>query len=225
MGRNAEITRDFYEAYNRRDWEALASLLAPAVEWFHAGRGERIQGVEAVTALLRSSAEAFPEARVAVSAVHETEASVTTEWSYVGARRQAARSALACDVKELRDGKLVRGATYGDTLQMLLDLDAGPAPAWGEGEVEVEEPAWDELEREGEEPAWDELEGEEPAWGEVEGEEPAWGEVEDEESGWGEKAEGAAGAGSSPGPGPGPGPARSIIPAAPGTPVIRYQAA
>ena len=214
MGRNTEITRDFYEAYNRRDWKALAGLLAPSVEWFHAGRGERIHGVEAVTALLRSSAEAFPEARVALNAVHETDATVTTEWSYVGARRQAqgaTRSALACDVKELRDGKLVRGATYGDTLQMLLDLDAGSTPAWDE----------------------DEDEDEESAWIEDEDVEPAWGEVEDEESGWGEKSEAApaADAGLSPGPGPGPGPgpspgpARSIIPAAPAAPVIRYRAA
>jgi len=214
MGRNTEITRDFYEAYNRRDWEALAGLLAPSVEWFHAGRGERIHGVEAVTALLRSSAEAFPEARVALNAVHETDATVTTEWSYVGARRQAqgaTRSALACDVKELRDGKLVRGATYGDTLQMLLDLDAGSTPAWDEDEDE--------------EPAWIEDEDEEPGWGEVKDEESGWGEVEDEESGWGEKSEAAPAADAGLSPGTGPGPARSIIPAAPAAPVIRYRAA
>lgn len=147
MGRNAEITRNFYEAYNRRDWQALASLLAPTVEWFHAGRGERIQGVEAVTALLRGSAEAFPEALVEVRAVHEGGATVTTEWSYTSAReKQPARGtpvAQACDVQEIRNGKLVRGATYGDTLQMLLELETSSAPAWSdaeeEDEVEVEE--------------------------------------------------------------------------------------
>lgn len=128
MGRNAEITRSFYEAFNRRDWEALAAHLAPGVEWFHASRGELICGREAVTALLRSSAEAFPEARVSVNAVHESGATVVTEWIYVSPRMQVSmKQSMACDIKQLRQGKLIRGATYGDTLQMLLGLEA-PTP-------------------------------------------------------------------------------------------------
>jgi ketosteroid isomerase-like protein len=124
MGRNAEITRNFYEAYNLRDWDALAALMSPRIEWFHAARGELIRGVEAVTALFRSSAEAFPEAHVSVSAVHESAETVIAEWSYISARsRSRLRKALACDVTQIRDGKVVRGATYGDTLQMLLEMD------------------------------------------------------------------------------------------------------
>ncbi|AKT38282.1 nuclear transport factor 2 family protein [Chondromyces crocatus] len=127
MGRNAEITRNFYNAYNRRDWEALSALLSPAVEWFHAARGELIRGREAVTALLRSSAEAFPGAQVELTSVHEAGATVVSEWIYVGeTEKTAAPTAMACDVKQLRQGKLIRGATYGDTLQMLLEL---PSPA------------------------------------------------------------------------------------------------
>lgn len=199
MGRNAEITRNFYEAYNRRDWQALASLLAPTVEWFHAGRGERIQGVEAVTALLRGSAEAFPEALVEVRAVHEGGATVTTEWSYTSAReKQPARGtpvAQACDVKEIRDGKLVRGATYGDTLQMLLELETSSAPAWSEDEEEAVDEGVDEAVDEAVDEGVNEAEAEET-----------------------EAAPASASA-------PSPGPRRSIIPTAPTAPVIRYRAA
>ncbi|EYF06048.1 nuclear transport factor 2 family protein [Chondromyces apiculatus] len=129
MGRNAEIIRVFYDAYNRRDWEALAAHLSPSVEWFHASRGERICGREAVTALLQSSAEAFPHAQIHVTGLHETGSTVASEWIYVvsGGKHPPSTHAMACDIKQLRHGKLVRGATYGDTLQMLLDL-AGPSP-------------------------------------------------------------------------------------------------
>jgi ketosteroid isomerase-like protein len=129
MGRNAEIIRAFYDAYNRRDWEALAAHLSPSVEWFHASRGERICGREAVAALLQSSAEAFPQARIHVANIHETGATVASEWTYLagGTAPSGPPRALACDIKQLRQGKLIRGATYGDTLQMLLDLAAVPA--------------------------------------------------------------------------------------------------
>lgn len=136
MGRNAEITRSFYEAFNRRDWEALAAHLAAGVEWFHASRGELIRGREAVTALLRSSVEAFPEARVSVNAIHESGATVVTEWIYVSPRVQVStKQSMACDIKQLRQGKLIRGATYGDTLQMLLGLEASTAEPAGAPEA------------------------------------------------------------------------------------------
>lgn len=180
MGRNAEITRSFYEAFNRRDWEALAAHLAPGVEWFHASRGELICGREAVTALLRGSAEAFPEARVSVNAVHESGATVVTEWIYVSPRIQVStKQSMACDIKQLRQGKLIRGATYGDTLQMLLGLEAPtPEPAGADAAV--------------------------PAAVSVPASVPA--------------------AVSAPAPGSPP-LARSIIPAAPSAPVIRFRAA
>jgi ketosteroid isomerase-like protein len=131
MGERSKITRAFYDAYNARDWDALASLMAPTVAWFHAARRELIQGPGAVLALLRSSAEAFPDARIQLHAVHETGRTVVAEWSYVTATGKRAKHAIVCEVVHIEDGKLVRGTTYGDTLQILLELgqSAAPVPA------------------------------------------------------------------------------------------------
>ena len=127
MRSNVEVVRKFYEAYNRRDWDVVASLLAPSVQWFHAARAELVSGADGVIALFRSSADAFPEARVEVRAMHEAGDHVITECAFT--RRSAVASAQAtfCEVGQLRDGRFVRGNTYADTLQILLELECRSA--------------------------------------------------------------------------------------------------
>ncbi|MCC6554375.1 MAG: nuclear transport factor 2 family protein [Polyangiaceae bacterium] len=128
MGRSGKITRAFFDAYNRRDWDALSARLAPSVTWFNAARRELIQGPEAVLALLRSSAEAFPEARIELHAVHEAASRSIAEWSYVTPGGKKSRHPTVCDVIELSRGRIARGTTYGDTLQILLELGQPAAP-------------------------------------------------------------------------------------------------
>jgi ketosteroid isomerase-like protein len=128
MGRNTKITRAFFEAYNRRDWDALTALCAPTVSWFNAARRELMQGPDVVLGFLRSTAEAFPEARIELHAMHESGSKVIVEWSYVAGRTRKAKRAIVCDVIELEAGKLTRGTTYGDTLQILLELGQAAAP-------------------------------------------------------------------------------------------------
>ena len=127
MGTNADTTRKFYDAYNRRDWEALGSLLAPSVEWFHAARAELVSGVDGVTALLRSAADAFPDARIEVRAIHEAGDCVITECAFTRSSAAAPQQATFCEVGRFKDGKCVRGSTYADTLQILLELECRSA--------------------------------------------------------------------------------------------------
>lgn len=127
MGKNADSVRKFYDAYNRRDWEAVRSLLAPSVEWFHAARAELVSGVDGVIALLRSAAEAFPDARVEVRAIHEAGDCVITECAYTRAASVSSQQATFCEVEHFKDGKCIRGSTYADTLQILLELECRSA--------------------------------------------------------------------------------------------------
>lgn len=120
---NTEIARRFYDAYNRRDWEEVRSLLSPQAEWFHAARGELVNGVEGVIALLRSSAEAFPDAKVEVRAVHESGDVVVAECAYRVPRVASSEQPTFCEVGTIKDGRFIRGSTYADTLQMLLELE------------------------------------------------------------------------------------------------------
>jgi ketosteroid isomerase-like protein len=127
---NAEWTRCYYDAWNRRDWEWVAAMLAPKVEWFNAARGEHVRGVDDVVAMLRSVAEAFPSALVRVRSVHDAGESVVVECGFVqeagklvkAAPTMLVQEATICEVIQLEKGRCIRGSTYADTLRLLLDM-------------------------------------------------------------------------------------------------------
>jgi limonene-1,2-epoxide hydrolase len=133
---NVETVRSFYAAFNRRDWVALEALMSPSVEWFNAARAEHVRGAAAVVALFRSSADAFPDARVDVRRIHDAGEFVITECSLTrkklpGAAKAAAplahtagtaqpgAQAIYCEVGQFVDGKCVRGSTYADTFRLI----------------------------------------------------------------------------------------------------------
>jgi ketosteroid isomerase-like protein len=127
MEGNAEAVRRFYEAYNRRDWDALKALLDPDVEWFHTARDEHVRGVDAVVALTKTTADAFPDARVQLLAVHAAGEFVIAECVLArgGGRLKALHKASFCEISQYRDGRCIRGSTYADTLRVLLELGSG----------------------------------------------------------------------------------------------------
>ncbi|HVY48265.1 MAG TPA: nuclear transport factor 2 family protein [Minicystis sp.] len=118
--------RDLYDAYNRRDWEAVAELLDPCVEWFHAGRHELVRGSDGVVAMMRCNAESFPHAHIELRAVRDAGSAVVAEWTVVNARASMTldveKPAIVCEVLELRGGRVARGSTYGDMLTMLMEF-------------------------------------------------------------------------------------------------------
>lgn len=120
--RNADRIRELYDAWNRRAWNELACSLAPDVVWFHATRHEHVEGVDAVVSMLRSTAEAFPDARIDLHAVREAGNTVIAEWSarQAGTRTRAER-ALVCEVLQFEGDACVRGTTYGDPITSLIE--------------------------------------------------------------------------------------------------------
>lgn len=119
---NAEWVRCYYDAWNRRDWEWVAAMLSPRVEWFNAARGEHVRGVDDVVAMLRSLADAFPSALVKVRSVHDAGDSIVAEAGFVQDVRMAVQEATFCEVIQLEKGRCVRGSTYADTLRLLLEM-------------------------------------------------------------------------------------------------------
>ena len=124
MGANSNAVRRFYDAYNRRDWNAVVELLDQDVEWFHTARDEHVCGVDAVVALVKSTADAFPDARVQILTIHEAGDFVIAECVLArgGGRLKALHKASFCEISQFRDGRCVRGSTYADTLRVLLEL-------------------------------------------------------------------------------------------------------
>lgn len=126
---HADRVRAFYDAWNRRDWDAVANGLDAGVEWFHATRRELVRGKEAVVALLRSSADAFPDARIHVRGLHVNGDFVIAEWSVeLATARRGKRGSVVSEVQVFSGEKCVRGTSYGDVITMLLDGEADVAP-------------------------------------------------------------------------------------------------
>jgi ketosteroid isomerase-like protein len=125
MRTTADTVKSFYDAYNRRDWVALAALMAPGIEWWSAARGELVRGTDAVIALFQSAAEGFPHAKIEVRKLHEAGEFVIAECCFVprsplrAGAGPAPERAVFCEVVQFVDGKCVRGSTYADTFRML----------------------------------------------------------------------------------------------------------
>lgn len=138
---NVEWVRCYYDAFNRRDWEWIAAMMAPEVEWFHAARDERVKGIAAVVASFRSMLEGVSGAQIEPRAVHDAGLIVVAECGI----RHAARKSVPplsrppstrqapiqpptfCEVFELRNGRCVRGTTYADSVRLLMDISQAAA--------------------------------------------------------------------------------------------------
>ena len=121
---SASRLRLFYDAWNRREWDAISSLLDPAIEWFHAGRHELVRGSDAVVWMLRSQAEAFPHARIEPRRVRDADGSVIAEWTVANTRDEAdAALRRSCGGLRARERSIVHGTTLPPSwITMLMEF-------------------------------------------------------------------------------------------------------
>ena len=127
---STEWMRCYYDAWNRRDWEWIGAMLAPDVEWSNAARDERVKGAAAVIASFRSVMEGFPNAMIELRSVHVAASVIVAECAIrTGQEPAASRSAAFCEILELKSGRCVRGATYVDSVRLLMDMSEKPAAA------------------------------------------------------------------------------------------------
>jgi len=132
-----EIAREYFEAWNRRDFDRVEALVADDAEVvdfdgtvFHGPSGARSNGEVYATA--------FPDGRIDIksivaagnTAVAELVGNGTNDGPFgdVPATHREVRMPF-CDVLTIRDGKIVRDRAYGDTATMLAQLGLMPEPA------------------------------------------------------------------------------------------------
>lgn len=142
---NVEIAREFYAAWNDRDFERAAELMADDGEILVMGTGERYTGPQGAIEFSRMWAEAFPDGRVEVTrTIAEGDHVVVLfrgRGTHTGTLRSAAGEIPAtgreitldlCDVYEFRGGKVKRNWTYFDSGSLLTQLgllEPAAAPA------------------------------------------------------------------------------------------------
>lgn len=119
---NPETAAKLYDAWNRRDWQGVRNVLSPSGEWSSPALGARVRGRESVIALLRSSADAFPGARLEVLRLHEAGDTVVAECAYRLSGKGSPQSPSFCEILRFENGRCVAGTTYADSLRNALDL-------------------------------------------------------------------------------------------------------
>lgn len=133
MGSEA-IVREYFEAWNRRDFGRIEALVADDAEGtdfdgtlYHGPSGFRESG--------EMYATAFPDGRIEIQSVAVAGETAVAELVGHGTNDGAFRDQPAthrhvempfCDVLTIRDGKIVRERNYGDTATMLRQLGLMP---------------------------------------------------------------------------------------------------
>ena len=133
----ADIARAATDAWNRRDFAAMRSLMHPDYS-YTGGDGQEQKGQDAGIAVAQMFATAFPDGRIDV--VRVTESSDTAVVEFIGRGTQNGElmgiaptgktvAIPVCDIYEIRDGKIYREREYIDFMTLMAQLGVAPAPA------------------------------------------------------------------------------------------------
>jgi steroid delta-isomerase-like uncharacterized protein len=139
---NVRIARDFYAAWNDRDFDRSAALMADDGEIVVVGSGERFYGPEGAITFDHMWADGFPDGRVEImETIAEGDRVVVIfrgHGTHTGTLKSSAGEIPAtgkeitldlCDVYEIRGGKVKSLHTYFDSGSLLAQLGLMPEPA------------------------------------------------------------------------------------------------
>ena len=131
-----DIVREYFDSWNRRDWEKCRSLLHPQYT-YTGGDGQEQRGPEAGLAVGQMFATAFPDARINITNLRADGDFVTTEFIGTGTHKgdlmgvaptNKKVSIPVCNIMELRDGKIYREREYMDMMHMMTQVGAVKTP-------------------------------------------------------------------------------------------------
>ena len=130
------VAREYFEAWNRRDWDRFRELYH--AEYSYSGVGGKRQGPEGHLAIAQMFAGAFPDGRIELQHVYTVGAVAITEFVGRGTHQGDVMGIPAtgqpvsmpvCNVIEVRDGKIYAEREYMDLAHMMQQLGVMPVPA------------------------------------------------------------------------------------------------
>lgn len=132
---NVRIAKEFYAAWNDRDFDRGAALMADDAEILIVGTGERYRGPAGSIEFSHMWADGFPDGRVEVTdTIAEGDRVVVLyrgRGTHTGTLKSSAGEIPAtgkqvtldlCDVYEIRGGKVQSALTYFDSGSLLTQL-------------------------------------------------------------------------------------------------------
>jgi steroid delta-isomerase-like uncharacterized protein len=144
MADNVAISRSLYEAWNNRDFDKVASLVADDGEILIVGSGTSFRGPDGAREFSRMWADGFPDGKVTIDKTCDSGDTVCLEFTGRGTHTGTLRSPGAdipatgrsvtiqlCDVHEIKDGKIRSLRTYFDSASLLIQLGVMPATPVG----------------------------------------------------------------------------------------------
>ncbi|MGW2746781.1 ester cyclase [Streptomyces sp. NPDC001450] len=135
MGDKETFVRDLFQAWNDRDYDAIAESVAPDCTLVEEGSGRTLQGPEGFTRLAKALFDAMPDGRFTVD--HLTAQGDTVVIEYTGDGTQTGDLVLhagtvpatgkhvtvhACDIYEVKDNKIQEARAYLDTGAIMAQL-------------------------------------------------------------------------------------------------------
>jgi steroid delta-isomerase-like uncharacterized protein len=136
---NATIARRFYQDWNKRNFDHLASLLTASGEIVLVGSGKTFKGPAGAKEFSRMWADGFPDGRVQIDKITEAGNRVIVQFTgrgkHTGTLRAPGGKIPAtgrsvtlhlCDVLEFRQGKIRSLQSYFDSASLLAQLGVSP---------------------------------------------------------------------------------------------------
>ena len=133
------LARSLYEAYDRRDFERVATGVAAGAELRVVATGDRYTGPEGYLQLARGWAAAFPDLRIEIHHLTAASEAATVEYTLRGTHTGAFVTPAVflpptwapvelrvCDTLRIRDGKVVRVDCYYDAGSLLRQMGLLP---------------------------------------------------------------------------------------------------
>jgi steroid delta-isomerase-like uncharacterized protein len=138
MSDPSAIAREYFDAWNRRDWDKFRSLMHADYSYM-GGDGQEQKGQEAGLAIAQMFASGFPDGKIDVQRVHAAGENVavvefigrgTHKGDLMGIAPTGRQVSIpVCNVLEMRDGKIYAEREYMDMMHTMQQLGVAPVPA------------------------------------------------------------------------------------------------
>jgi steroid delta-isomerase-like uncharacterized protein len=139
---NAALVRDIHSAWNRRDFDRIASVTSDQCNWVMIPTGQKFSGKEGLRQYSQGWASAFPDAQIQETNLIAGDDGAVIE--FVGRGKHTGPLSgpagdipptgrdvelPCCEIYRIEDGKMIGGAIYFDMATLLGQLGLMPQPA------------------------------------------------------------------------------------------------
>jgi steroid delta-isomerase-like uncharacterized protein len=141
MDDHSSIVQRFNDAYNQRDWDAAAALVAPNATFVNMATGETFNGPEGVKQYLLVWATAFPDSQVETTEIIAGDRGAVVEFTGRGTQSGPLQTPTGnipptgraaeqrfCTVNRIENGKITEARQYFDLLGLMQQLGLVPEP-------------------------------------------------------------------------------------------------